>query len=198
MEAGGHVRATESLWDVLPRVVKAVAPLPVIASGAIGDGAGIARALRRGAQGVSMGTRFLASDEAWIHPAYKQRVVDSTSDDTVLLQDFFNVGWPDTAHRVLRNKIIKEWEAAGRPPPGQRANEQTPIGVRRRPWGEVQEWPRYAAGMIPPDFEGDPEYGPMWAGTSVDVIHDVKPAAAIVRDLAREAEAALAKQGEGI
>lgn len=194
VEAGGHVRATESLWDVLPRVVKAVEPLPVIASGAIGDGAGIARALRQGAQGVSLGTRFVASDEAWIHPTYKQRVVDSTSEETVLLHDFFNVGWPDTAHRVLRNRIVREWEASGRPPPGRRPSEQTPIGVRRRPWGGVEAWPRYASGMIPPDFDGDPDDGPMWAGTSVDAIQDIKPAAAIVGDLAREAEAALAKE----
>ncbi|MBA3551298.1 MAG: nitronate monooxygenase [Actinobacteria bacterium] len=67
LEAGGHVRATNSIWEVLPAVVEAVSPLPVLASGGIGDGAGIARALHLGAQGVSMGTRFVASEEAWIH-----------------------------------------------------------------------------------------------------------------------------------
>jgi nitronate monooxygenase len=192
VEAGGHVRATDSLWDVLPHVVKAVAPLPVIASGAIGDGAGIARALQLGAQGVSLGTRFVACDEAWIHPTYKQKVVESTSADTLLVPDLFDVGWPGAPHRVLRNLLVTEWEAAGRPPSGRRPKQDVPIGIRHRPWGGDDEWPRYASGMIPPDFEGDPDYGPMWAGTSVDVIHDIKPAAAIVRDLVREAEAALA------
>jgi nitronate monooxygenase len=192
VEAGGHVRATESLWDVLPKVVKALAPLPVIASGGIGDAAGIARALALGAQGVSLGTRFVACDEAWIHPAYKQRVVASTAADTVLLDDLFDVGWPNARHRVLRNAIVEEWEAAGRPPSGRRPKQDKPIGVRRRPWGPVEAWQRYASGMIPPDFEGDPEYGPMWAGTSVDVVNDIKPAAQIVRDLVRETEAALA------
>jgi NAD(P)H-dependent flavin oxidoreductase YrpB (nitropropane dioxygenase family) len=62
--------------------VKAIRPVPVLASGGIGDGAGVTRALRLGAQGVSLGTRFVASDEAWIHPVFKQRVVDSTAEDT--------------------------------------------------------------------------------------------------------------------
>lgn len=192
VEAGGHVRATESLWDVLPRVVKAISPIPVIASGGIGDGAGIARALKLGAQGVSLGTRFVACDEAWIHLAYKQRVVDSTAADTLLVDDLFDVGWPNAPHRVLRNRLVQEWEAAGRPPSGRRPHQDESIGVRRRPWGGVQAWPRYAPGMIPPDFEGDPEYAPMWAGTSVTTINDIKPAAEIIRRLVLEAESALA------
>jgi NAD(P)H-dependent flavin oxidoreductase YrpB (nitropropane dioxygenase family) len=193
IEAGGHVRASESLWTILPRVVKAIAPLPVIASGGIGDGAGIARALRLGAQGVSLGTRFVACHEAWIHPAYKRKVVESTAADTVLVDDLFDVGWPNAPHRVLRNRIVAEWEAAGQPPSGARPNQDVPIGVRRRPWGVVESWPRYAPGMIPPDFESDPEYGPMWAGTSVSSVNDIKTAAQIVRDLVRESKAALAR-----
>jgi NAD(P)H-dependent flavin oxidoreductase YrpB (nitropropane dioxygenase family) len=186
------VRATESLWDVLPEVVSALAPLPVIASGGIGDGAGIARALALGAQGVSLGTRFVASDEAWIHPTYKHRVVSSTAADTVLLDDLFDVGWPNAPHRVLRNRVVAEWEALGRPPSGRRPREGESIGVRRRPWGSVDEWQRYSPGMIPPDFQGDPDFAPMWAGTSVSTVNDIKPAAEIVRDLVRETEAALA------
>ncbi len=54
-----------------------------------------------------------------------------------------------------------------------------------------KEWPRYAVGMIPPDFDGDPEDAPMWAGESASSVNDIKPAAEIVRDLVREAEAAL-------
>lgn len=62
----GHVRGTTPIWDLLPVAVEAVRPVPVLASGGIGDGAGLARALELGAQGVSLGTRFVASDEAWI------------------------------------------------------------------------------------------------------------------------------------
>ncbi len=66
VEAGGHVRGTTPIWELLPAVVEAVRPVHVLASGGIGDGAGLARALELGAQGVSLGTRFVASDEAWI------------------------------------------------------------------------------------------------------------------------------------
>lgn len=190
VEAGGHVRATESLWEALPRVVDAVRPLPVIAAGGIGDGAAIARAIRLGAQGVSMGTRFVASDEAWTHRAYKERIVRSRAEDTVL-GGIFEVWWPGAPHRVLRNRIVREWEEAGRPPLGRRPGEGTPIGNRRRPWGAVEEWPRYAVGMMPPDFEGDPDEAPMWAGESVSAVNEIKPAAQIVEQLVREAEEAL-------
>jgi len=192
VEAGGHVRATASLWQVLPQVVEAIRPLPVVAAGGIGDGAAIARAIELGAQGVSMGTRFVASEEAWTHRAYKERIVQSRAEDTVL-GTIFDVGWPDAPHRVLRNRVVREWEAAGRPPSGKRPGEGTLIGNRRRPWGDVQEWPRYAVGMIPPDFDGDPDDAPMWAGESASSVNDIKPAAEIVRQLVREAEAALSK-----
>lgn len=192
IEAGGHVRGTTSIWELLPAAVEAVKPVPVLASGGIGNGAGLARALRLGAQGVSLGTRFVASEEAWIHPVYKQRVVDSSAEDT-FYGELFDVWWPDAPHRVLRkNKTFEEWDAAGRPPPGDRPGEGMPIGTSRRPWGEYQ-WPRYAPGMVTPDFDGDPEYAPMWAGESCSVVNDVKPAGVIVRDLVREAEAALAE-----
>lgn len=57
--------------------------------------------------------------------------------------------------------------------------------------GEKIDWPRYAIGTPPPDFDGDVEYAPLWAGESVSVVNDVKPAAEIVRDLVAGAERAL-------
>lgn len=197
VEAGGHVKGTTPIWELLPAMVEAVNPLPVLASGGIGDGAGIARALGLGAQGVSMGTRFVASEEAYIHQAYKDRVASSRAEDTFYTKDLFNVGWPDAPHRVLKNKAFQEWDAAGRPPPGQRPGEGEPIGSRRYPWGVEDQWPRYASGMLVPDFDGDPELAPMWAGESVGVVNDVKPAGEIVKELVREAEAAFAESGTG-
>ena len=191
VEAGGHVRGTMSIWDLLPRAVRAVKPIPVLASGGIGDGAGIARALQFGAQGVSLGTRFVASDEAFVHPGYKQRIVDSRAEDTVL-NTLYDVGWPNAPHRTLRNKTLAEWEAAGRPPPGSRPGEGKAIGRRRNLKGEWIDWPRYAIGTAPPDFEGDWEYAPLWAGESCSDVNEVKPAAEIMRDLVRDAEAAFA------
>ena len=191
LEAGGHVRGTTSIWELLPATVEALAPVPVLASGGIGDGAGVARALRLGAQGVSLGTRFVASEEAWVHPAYKQRIVRSTAADTVY-NTVYDVNWPNAPHRTLRNKTIAEWEAAGCPPSGERPGEGTSIGKRLRvATGEMAEWPRYATGVATPDFDGDIDYAPLWAGESCSVVNDIKPAAEIVRDLVREAATAL-------
>ncbi|HSN91463.1 MAG TPA: nitronate monooxygenase [Anaeromyxobacteraceae bacterium] len=104
----------------------------VLAAGGIGDGAGIARALRLGGQGVWLGTRFVAGAEARIHSAYKARVIRGRAADTVLTT-LFDVGWPDAPHRVLRNEVVAEWEAAGRPGPGRRPGEGTPIGTVATP-----------------------------------------------------------------
>lgn len=194
-EAGGHVKSVTPIWEILPATVRAIDPLPVLASGGIGDGAGIAKAISLGAQGVSMGTRFVASEEAWIHPTYKDRVVASKAEDTVWAEDLFDIGWPDAPHRFIRNAVVEEWEAAGRPDPGARPGEGTDIGTFRAPWGgETYPWPRYAVGMLLPTFVGDPEYAPMWAGLSVEAVSEIKPAAEIVRDLVTAAEAALSAQ----
>lgn len=191
VEAGGHVRGTTSIWDLLPAAVDAVSPLPVIASGGIGDGTGLAQALALGAQGVSLGTRFVASDEANVHADYKRRIVESSAEDTVYTPDLYDVWWPNAPHRTLRNRTLAEWEAAGRPPSGQRPGEGTIVGTRLSNAGELVEWPRYASGMITPEFEGDLDLAPMWAGESCSVVNEVKPAGNIVRDLVAEAAAAL-------
>src|SRR5256886_7246628 len=185
VEAGGHVRGTTSIWTLLPAVVEAIKPVPGLAPGGIGDGAGVARAIGLGAQGVSLGTRFVASDEFSAHPAYKRRIVGGTASDTVL-NELYDVWWPNAPHRTLRNKTLAEWEAAGRPPSGKRPGEGTSIGRRRIGSGAIVDWPRYAIGVAPPDFDGDIEYAPLWAGESCSVVNDIKPAGDIVRDLARD------------
>jgi nitronate monooxygenase len=186
VEAGGHVKSTTSLATLVPAIVAAVKPLPVIASGGIADGRGVVAALGLGAEAVSLGTRFLCSSEALVPPAYKERVVRSRAEDTVYTS-LFDVGWPDAPHRVLRNKAIDEWEAAGRPPSGRRPGEGTIIGTLAL-GGTTIEVPRYSS--MPPalGFTGDLEYSALYAGESCSVVNDVKPAAQIVRDLVREAE----------
>jgi len=190
VEAGGHVRGTTSIWELLPATVAALPPMPVLASGGIGDGRGLARALSLGAQGVSLGTRFVASDEANVVPEYKQRVVASTAADTVYTTDLYDGGWPDAPHRTLRNRTFAEWEAAGRPRSGERPGEGTSIGRRRVASGAVVDWPRYASGMATVGFDGDLDYAPLWAGESCSVVNDIKPAGEIVRDLVRDANLA--------
>ncbi len=190
-EAGGHVRGRTALTTFLPAVVEAVKPLPVIASGGIATGRGIVAALSLGAQGVSMGTRFVASEEAFIPREYKERVVKSRAEDTVYCEQLFDVGWPNAPHRVIRNRAVEEWEAAGRPASGQRPGEGTRIGTVTRA-GRTTDVARYAPFMLTPEFEGDIEHAPFWAGESCSLVGDIRPAAQIVRDLVSEAEGTLA------
>ncbi|HEV8535232.1 MAG TPA: nitronate monooxygenase [Candidatus Limnocylindria bacterium] len=191
-EAGGHVKATRSIWENLPDAVAATKPTPVIASGGIGDGRAIARALAMGAQGVSLGTRFVASEEAWIHAHYKRRVVEASAADTFYSPDLYDVGWKDAPHRTIKNRTFARWDAAGRPPSGSRPGEGEIIGTLYLPWGDVR-WQRYSTGMAVPTFDGDPEDAPIWAGLSVDQVNDIRPAGQIVRDLVHEAEEALGR-----
>src|SRR5215813_12243020 len=107
VEAGGHVKSTTSLSTIVPAAVEAVKPVPVIAAGGIANGRGVVAALSLGAQAVSMGTRFLCSEETRVVRAYKERVVKSKAEDTVYTL-LFDVGWPEAAHRVLRNKAIND------------------------------------------------------------------------------------------
>jgi NAD(P)H-dependent flavin oxidoreductase YrpB (nitropropane dioxygenase family) len=189
-EAGGHVRGTTSIWDLVPATIKAVS-VPVVASGGIGNGAGLARALRLGAQGVSLGTRFVASKEANLHPDYKRRIVAAGVGDTVYTQNLYDGHWPDAPHRTLRNRAYMEWQAAGQPLPGHRPGEGTSIGHRTLTSGERVEWPRYAIGTATPDFDGDLDLAPLWAGESCAVIRDIKPAAQIITDLINECRVTL-------
>jgi len=188
-EAGGHVKSETALGTIVPAVVDAVAPVPVIAAGGIADGRGIAAALALGAQGVSLGTRFVACAEAWVTEEYRQRVVAAGAGD-LFYGDLFDNGWLKAPHRCLRNRSVEEWEAAGRPPRGERPGEGEVIGVLHREEGDF-EVERYSPIMLTPGFEGRSEHVPMWAGESAELVHDVKPAAEIVRELAAEAEAAL-------
>ncbi len=146
-----------------------MSPTPVLASGGIGDGAGLARPIELGAQGVSLGTRFVASDEANIHPAYKQRVVSGHASETVLTLDLFDADWAGAPHRTLRNRIHEEWEAAGRPPSGKKPGQGTAIGRNRSMSGQIDDWQRYATGVATTEFDGDIEYAPLWAGESISV-----------------------------
>jgi nitronate monooxygenase len=185
-EAGGHVKGATALSILVPEVVDAVKPLPVVAAGGIADGRGLVAALCLGAQAVSMGTRFVASNEAFIPRAYKERVVASTSVDTVY-SELFDLDWPNAPHRVIRNEVVRQWEAVGRPSTGQRSGEGTFIGRRTRA-GETRDIPRYAPFMVTPEFDGDLELVPLWAGQSCSLIKDIKPAAQIVHDVVQEAE----------
>ena len=108
-EAGGHVRGTVATMPLIPAVVDAVSPAPVVAAGGIADGRGLAAALALGASGAWIGTRFLASHEAAIHPRYRELLLQANENDTVYLENFFDIRWPNASHRTLRNKTIEVW-----------------------------------------------------------------------------------------
>jgi NAD(P)H-dependent flavin oxidoreductase YrpB (nitropropane dioxygenase family) len=96
-------------------MVKALDPLPVLAAGGIADGRGLAAALSLGAEGVLLGTRFMATHEAPIHPNFKQAIVESDGHDTILTEipDLASQRvWPGAMSRAQRNAFIERW--AGR------------------------------------------------------------------------------------
>jgi len=100
----------------------------------------------------------------------------------------FDIGW-DAPHRVLRNLTVDEWERAGRPARGERPGEGAAIGTAPR-GDATAELLKYAANSYPtPGFTGDIENAVLYAGESCTLIHDMKPAAQIVRDLVEEAGA---------
>ena len=110
-EAGGHVAWMASL-PLVPMMVKAVAPVPVLCAGGIADGRGLAAALALGAEGVLLGTRFMATPEAPIHANFKQAIVKSDGHDTVLTEipDLASQRvWPGAMSRAQRNKFIERW-----------------------------------------------------------------------------------------
>ena len=190
-EAGGHVRGTVATMALVPAVVDAVAPVPVVAAGGIADGRGLAAALALGASGVWIGTRFLASPEATIHAHYREHLLQACEEDTAYLENLFDIGWPDAPHRVLRNKTVTDWETAGRPAPGQRPGEGEIIGTSQEEGPLV----RYGCNTPHADAEGDIDALSMWAGQGVALVHKRQPAAEIVSEIYAEACAILKKLG---
>ena len=187
-EAGGHVRGTVTTLALVPRVVDAVDPVPVVAAGGIADGRGLAAVLSLGAAGAWIGTRFLAARECSIHDGYRQRLLEAAEGDTYYT-GLFDGGWPDAPHRVLRNSTVEAWEEAGRPPAGERPGEEDEVAAR----ADGSPVKRYASATPHTTMTGEIEALPNWAGQSVGLVTRVQPAAEIVAELVADAERILAK-----
>jgi nitronate monooxygenase len=185
-EAGGRVRGEVATLPLVPAVVDAVAPVPVIAAGGVADGRGLAAVLALGADAAWVGTRFLLADEASVHDEWRRRVrgarETSTSHTTA-----FDGGWPDAPHRVLRNTTLEAWERAGRPPAPRRPGEGDVLA--HAPDGTCL----YRYGATPPvrGTSGDVEALALYAGQTAGIVAELQPAAAIVDELARGAAEAL-------
>jgi enoyl-[acyl-carrier protein] reductase II len=172
-EAGGHTGEIGGL-ALVPQVVDAV-KIPVLAAGGIADGRGLVAALALGAQGVVVGTRFIATPEAQAAPHYREAILRSAEADTVRTRCY--TGKPA---RTIRNRYNEEWE--------RKADQIQPfpmqVGI------SVQE------GVM--DYMGigrgaDPDRSFMPAGQGMGLIRQIKPAGEVLVDIVREAEAVLAR-----
>ncbi len=164
-EAGGHVRGTMVLADLLT-AVRAVVDVPVLASGGIGSAEQVKAAMSRGADAVRIGTRFLAATEADTHPIYLDLLLKATENDTEYC-GLFDVGWPDAPVRVLASAAA----AARLPGPD--------------PVGELAGRPLPRRGTTPPSRSttGQIEAMALYAGTSVGGITKTQSAADIIHEL---------------
>jgi nitronate monooxygenase len=179
-EAGGH-GASRATMPLVPAVVDALARIgadtPVVAVGGIADGRGLAAALALGADGVLVGTRFLASEESLATPAAKARVIAASGDATLRTRVFDlarGLSWPPAyTARALANQFAQHWH-------GREEELQSRLPDEQR---------RYAEAV----GRGDFDTAVVFAGEAVGLIDGVAPAAAIVRDLVAGAERAMAR-----
>jgi enoyl-[acyl-carrier protein] reductase II len=174
-EAGGYGGIVAGLV-LIPQVVDAVSPIPVVAAGGVADGRGLAAALVLGAQGANIGTRFLASVEAPISDSWKQAILEAESQDAIKVE-FWNDIFPvsgqayQTIPRTLMSPFIKEWQDR-RDIAKQEAKQlqsEVTIAIKQGRFGE----------LFP------------FTGQTTGQIKDILPAAEIAHRLVVEAEAAL-------
>jgi nitronate monooxygenase len=169
-EAGGH-GASRGLFPLLPAVVDAVAPLPVVAAGGIADGRGLIAALALGASGVLVGTRFAAARESRASANAKAKLLAASGDATVRTRVFDivrGIDWPAPyTGRALENQFTHTWHG----------REDALVEAL------AHEAPRYAEATA----RGDLDTALVWAGEGVDMITDVPPAGELVARMVREA-----------
>ena len=190
-EAGGHNRSTTGLLTLVPLMVDAVSPAPVIAAGGIADGRGMAAALCLGAAGVCVGTRLIATVEAHAHDEYKRRVVQATEED-LARTCIFGPEWPDAPMRVIRNRVVREW--AGNDTKTPRQPDPPQIIGKTKLGGQEYAMPKFAAILPTPETTGDFEEMCLAAGESAALTTAITSAKEVVQTIGKEAERILAQQ----
>jgi NAD(P)H-dependent flavin oxidoreductase YrpB (nitropropane dioxygenase family) len=185
-EAGGRVWGEVATLPLVPAVVDAVRPVPVVAAGGVADGRGLAAVLVLGADAAWVGTRFLLAQEANVHDEWRGRI-RAASETSTVYATVFDGGWPDSPHRALRNSTVEAWERAGRPAAPGRPGEGDVVA--RAPDGACLY--RYGAEIPVRGATGDVEALAHYAGQSAGIVEDVQPAATIVDELVRGAAEAL-------
>jgi len=191
VEAGGHVRGTMPVLELLARVRDALPhTYPVLSAGGIADASDVRTHLDAEAEAVVCGTRFLMSEESGGHEAYKARLVDARE---TVLTELFGAGWP-APHRVVANEATARWLRDDPRGPGwvrafHRATapllSRMPVPMQLRMAG-TQSPSRPIFGPAAATVDGPPslvEAGPLYAGECIDRIGDVRPAGELVREL---------------
>jgi nitronate monooxygenase len=190
VEAGGHVRGSIPMLELLERV-RAAVKIPVLAAGGIIDAEGVRAALDGGAVAAVAGTRFLLSNESHAHPHYKQRCLDASE---TILTELFGLGWPGAPHRVIPNGATRRWLRGD--PRGPRwiraANRLSAPLASRIPTAaqdraiRIQRPSQPFLGPQPPTDDGPVnlvDSGPLYAGVNVARVADIRPAAELVKAL---------------
>ncbi|MBP3271680.1 MAG: enoyl-[acyl-carrier-protein] reductase FabK [Ruminococcus sp.] len=169
-ESGGHIGENTTMC-LVPQVVDAV-EIPVIAAGGIADGRGIAASFMLGAEGVQVGTRFLASDECVIHPTYKELVIKAKDTDSVVTGRY--TGHPCRNVKTKFSKKLATGESSGSITPDE--FEELTLGSLRK---AVQD--------------GNLDEGSFLCGAIAGMITEIKPCKDIVEEMFAQAEALLSK-----
>jgi enoyl-[acyl-carrier protein] reductase II len=171
MEAGGHPPPAEVTTLVLVRRVAKAVKLPIVASGGVADGAGIAALLALGADAVQLGTRFIATPEATVHENYKRAVLAADVDGSTL------VARGKLPIRQLKNAFSERFNAAER------------AGATQAELDALFK----TSSLKQAALEGDVEWGKVEAGQSAGLVDEILPAAEVVRRLVAEFEEARAR-----
>jgi nitronate monooxygenase len=192
VEAGGHVRGSKPALELLARVRAAVgADYPVLSAGGVVASTDVAERLEAGAEAVVSGTRFLMSEESGAHPDYKSRLISARE---TVVTELFGAGWP-APHRVVANAATVRWLRRDSRGPGwvRLFHRLTAPLLSRLPAGAqlrlaaTQGPNRPVFGPAAATVGGPPglvDAGPLYAGECIARIDDVRPAGALVRELA--------------
>ncbi|MFI1676073.1 NAD(P)H-dependent flavin oxidoreductase [Streptomyces sp. NPDC020607] len=189
-EAGGHNFGGLPTMVGVPAVVDAVGDRAlVLAAGGITDGRQVAAALCLGADGVWVGTRMAATREAHVHPEHHRRLIACLGEDTVLT-GIFGPEWPEfNPMRVQRDRVVAEWhDCAAEVPTARDSLEQVGTTVFQ---GEETVLRKFNVLPPVPATEADWEEMPWLMGQGVGLIHDIRPAGDVVREMMDQAEVVL-------
>ncbi len=174
-ESGGHVWGTIGTMALIPAIRQVLPHAPLIAAGGIASGQAMVAARALGADGVWMGTRFAASQEAHAHPEFKDMLVAARENMTVI-GETFDGGWPDAPHRVLRNATTEI-------SPGSDKSRDVIATL-------ANGWPVHRYDQIPPTkgITGTWQDTALYAGQSVGQVQEILSVAEIVAQILQDAE----------